>query len=106
MKILAEYENDQFTNGMKLGDIPFGLIDHLIVCNFNVTRELSERSGKKAQYEMAKKTVCDRAADAGIFVFIGEKGNFQFSLVYANYRETRNSIIQISNATLTLSAQN
>ncbi len=86
---LSEYESDQFTHGTKLGDIPFGLVDHLIVCFFNVTRELSERSGKKAQYDLAKKIIRDRAADAGIFIFIGENGNFRFSLVYANYKGTK-----------------
>lgn len=86
---LKDYENDQFAQGVKLGDIPFGLIDHIMVCCFHVSRELSERSGKKAQYDLAKKIIRERGADAGIFVFIGENGNFRFSLVYANYMGTR-----------------
>ncbi len=86
---LTDYDRDQFTHGIKLGEIPFGLIDHMIVCAFNVTRPLSERSGKKAQYDLAKKVIQDMGVDAGIFVFIGVDGNFRFSLVYANYQGTR-----------------
>ena len=55
------YDNELFTNGTILGEIPFGLIDHLIVCAFNVTQALSERSGKKAQYDLAKKSSVIRA---------------------------------------------
>ena len=86
---LKEYETDQFKEGTKLGELPFGLIDHIIVCCFKVTRELSERSGKKAQYELAKKIIRDLGMDAGIFVFIGENGAFRFSLVYASYLGTK-----------------
>ena len=59
------------------------------MCCFKVTRELSERSGKKAQYELAKKVIRDLSMDAGIFVFIGENGAFRFSLVYASYLGTK-----------------
>ncbi len=86
---LTDYDRDQFTQGIKLGEIPFGLIDHMIVCAFNVTRELSERSGKKAQYDLAKKVIQDMGVDAGIFVFIGENGAFRFSLVYQTYLGTK-----------------
>jgi type I restriction-modification system DNA methylase subunit len=83
------YDDELFTNGVKLGEVPFGRIEKLIVCAFNVTRQLTERSGKKAQYDLAKKIIRDRDADAGIFVFIGENGNFRFSLVYASYLGTK-----------------
>jgi adenine-specific DNA-methyltransferase len=86
---LTAYEQDQFSQGIKLGEIPFGLIDHLIVCAFNVTHDLSERSGKKAQYDLAKKVIQDRGVDAGIFVFIGDNGAFRFSLVYQTYLGTK-----------------
>ena len=86
---LTDYDHDQFTQGIKLGEIPFGLIDHMIVCAFTVTHALSERSGKKAQYDLAKKIIRDMGVDAGIFVFIGENGAFRFSLIYANYLGTK-----------------
>ena len=86
---IPAYEDADFTNAVMLGDIRLDLIEHILVCAFNVKRELSERSGKKAQYDKAKKILKDYDADAGIFVFIGEKGNFRFSLVYTNYMGTK-----------------
>ncbi len=46
--------NDQnFTNGQKIGEIQFS-DGNLIICVFEATQPLSERSGKKAQYEIGK----------------------------------------------------
>ncbi len=86
---LPQYEDDMFTDAFELGKIQLDLIENITVCVFHVSRELTERSGKKAQYDKAKKIIRDLNADAGIFVFIGENGNFRFSLVYANYKGTR-----------------
>jgi adenine-specific DNA-methyltransferase len=86
---MPQYEDDMFEKAINLGNIQLDLIEHIIVCVFHVTRELTERSGKKAQYDKAKKIIRDLQADAGIFVFIGENGNFRFSLVYANYLGTK-----------------
>ncbi|MDY6868534.1 MAG: class I SAM-dependent DNA methyltransferase, partial [Chloroflexota bacterium] len=88
-KKLPQYEDDMFTNAVELGRITLSLIENITVCAFHVTRELTERSGKKDQYDKAKKILKDYDADAGIFVFIGEKGNFRFSLVYTNYIGTK-----------------
>jgi len=57
----------------------------LIVCSFQVNKELAERSGKKAQYAVGKRILKEQSADAGIFIFYDEKGNFRFSLIYTNY---------------------
>ncbi len=46
--------------------------------------ELSERSSKKRQFELAKKLLSDY--DAGLFVFYDQFGSFRFSLVYKTYR--------------------
>jgi adenine-specific DNA-methyltransferase len=46
---------------------------------------LTERSGKKAQFEKAKKILKNIGSDAGIFIFYDHSGKFRFSLVYANY---------------------
>jgi len=58
---------------------------NLIVCAFKVQKSLSEKSGKKAQYEKAKKILKDLQADSAIFIFHDKNGNFRFSLIYANY---------------------
>ena len=78
------YEDENFGKGKKLEEINFD-DGSLIVCAFPVKTELSERSGKKAQYELGKKILKDNQTDAGIFIFYDKSGNFRFSLVYTNY---------------------
>jgi len=79
-----QYEDDDFKNNLKLGEAEFG-DGRLLICSFEVQKSLSERSGKKAQYEKAKsilKTTENRIYSAGIFIFHDRNGNFRFSLVY------------------------
>ena len=77
--------NDQnFAEGQKIGEIEFA-DGKLTVCTFEVKNSLSERSGKKAQYEVGKKILRDTQTDSGIFIFYDQSGNFRFSLIYANY---------------------
>lgn len=82
---LDGYNDASFRDGIKLGEIKFDETEELIVCAFLCETPLSERSGKKAQYEKVKKILKERNSDAGIFVFYDKDGNFRFSLVYANY---------------------
>ncbi|HOK57061.1 MAG TPA: TaqI-like C-terminal specificity domain-containing protein [bacterium] len=81
---LLKYNNDLFTEGSKLGEINFEY-DKLIICAFRVKKELSERSGKKAQYEVGKKILKDTQSDAGIFIFYDKNRNFRFSLIFTEY---------------------
>ncbi len=79
------FNDDNFVNGTKLGEINFNETDSLLVCTFQVTKDLSERAGKKAQYEKAKgilKTTSNQKYSGGIFIFYDLSGNFRFSLVY------------------------
>lgn len=78
------YEDANFSEGKKLEEIVFE-DGNLIVCSFRANQALSERSGKKAQYELGKKILKDTQTDAGIFIFYDKFGNFRFSLIYANY---------------------
>jgi hypothetical protein len=88
-ELLDEYNDDSFKGGIKLGEIKFDETEELIVCAFSCENSLSERSGKKVQYEKAKKILKDRVSDAGIFIFYDTGGNFRFSLVYTNYLGTK-----------------
>ncbi|MFH1933955.1 MAG: hypothetical protein ABIN18_20575 [Pseudomonadota bacterium] len=83
------YNDEGFENGLKLGDIESSEIERLIICSFQVKQLLSERSGKKAQYEKGKKILRETQSDAGIFIFYDQQGNFRFSLIYANYLDNR-----------------
>ena len=79
---LLHYDDEDFKNGLKLGEIAF-TDAKLFVCTFQVSSRLSERSGKKAQYEKAKKILKNHQEySAGIFVFYDTNGNFRFSLIY------------------------
>lgn len=77
-------DEDRFSNGQKLGAIDFE-DGTLIVCAVEALRELTERSGKKAQYELGKRILKSNQVDAGIFIFYDAAGAFRFSLIYANY---------------------
>lgn len=86
-----QYNDSDFKNGSKLGEAEFG-DGKLLVCSFEVQKSLSERSGKKAQYEKAKsilKSAENQVYSAGIFVFFDKSGNFRFSLVYPESIGTR-----------------
>lgn len=82
---LMQYNDEDFKNGLKLGEIKFSDIEQLAVCAFQASQPLSERSGKKAQYEKGKRILKNEQYDAGIFIFYDQQGNFRFSLIYANY---------------------
>jgi len=83
---LRAYNDDNFSNALKLGEIKFADTDRLIVCTLAAQKPLTERSGKKAQYEKAKKILKEQQIySAGIFIFYEQGGNFRFSLVYPEY---------------------
>src|SRR4030042_3578124 len=92
----SRYDNDDFKNGLKVGEINFPEGGAIVIAAFEVKKSLTERAGKKAQYDKAKailKSDENRKFSAGIFIFYdspapsvawraGERGNFRFSLVY------------------------
>jgi hypothetical protein len=79
------YNDRSFSSGLKIGEIPYSKSEKLLVCAFRAVQPLSERSGKKAQYDKGKKILRDTQSDAGIFIFYDKAGNFRLSLIYANY---------------------
>ena len=83
---LDQYDDENFKKSLKLGEINFtDEGQNFIVCAFKSSYSLTERSGKKAQYEKAKRILKNLGFDAGVFVFYDQNGNFRFSLIYANY---------------------
>ena len=79
---MDQYNDESFRDGLKLGNIKFSKTEKLIVCTFKANQPLSERSGKKAQYEKGKKILKDTQSDAGVFIFYDKDGTFRFSLIY------------------------
>ena len=89
---LSQYDDERFSDFSKLGEIRFDDGEKLAVTTSRVSSDLSERSGKKAQYEKAKKILKELAVyDAGFFIFHDNAGSFRFSLVYGQAEGTRKS---------------
>ena len=66
-----------------LGTIRLENEEELAIFTVKVIKSLTERSGKKAQYELAKKILkTENRYPAGIFIFHDDKNDFRFSLVY------------------------
>ena len=83
---LIQHNDKHFKSSLKLGEINFtDEGQNLIVCASESSNSLTERSGKKIQYEKGKKILKELQYDAGIFIFYNQSGNFRFSLIYANY---------------------
>ena len=79
---------DKYESIIKVGEAQING-DDLIVIVSKTTDPLTERSGKKKQYEIAKNVLKHEDKDAALFVFYDENGNFRFSFVKANYLGTK-----------------
>jgi REP element-mobilizing transposase RayT len=82
---LSQYDDEDFTQALFIGEIPFDNGQKLGIYSFRVNGELNERSGKKKQYEKGKKVLKDNQVDAGIFIFYDDNNNLRFSLIYTEY---------------------
>ncbi|MGD9638725.1 MAG: Eco57I restriction-modification methylase domain-containing protein [Alphaproteobacteria bacterium] len=79
-------DEDSFCSSLKkLGEIEFGTGSKLIVLLGELEKGLSERSSKKAQYDIAKKAIKEGFYDAGIFVFTDNEGKARFSFINVHY---------------------
>jgi len=83
------YNDEDFSEGLKLGEINFSNKDSITIFSFQVNRQLTDRSGKRAQYEKAKKILKGKFISAGIFIYYDRFGNFRFSLIYPESIGTR-----------------
>lgn len=78
-----QLNNEFFSKALRFGEINLANDDELIIYTFNTTKDLTERSGKKAQYELAKKILRqEQRYSAGFFIFYDVNSNFRLSLVY------------------------
>ncbi|MBS3999165.1 MAG: Eco57I restriction-modification methylase domain-containing protein [Desulfobulbaceae bacterium] len=82
-KLELDVKFDIFSNAMHFGKIELENESRMIVCTFLTNKELSDKSGKKVQYELARKILKENINyDAGFFIFYDSKGDFRLSLVY------------------------
>lgn len=76
-------DEERFLEVQQIGDVD--LSDKTRFCVFAIKHkgEITERTSKKKQFELAKRILEDAKYDAGFFVFYDESKNFRFSLVYS-----------------------
>lgn len=81
--LVANFE--QFGRLSKLGEIQYDNTDVLLVFACFYKKDLSSRSARKMQFEIAKKALKEDFKDGAVFVFYDEAGNFRFSFIRKNY---------------------
>jgi len=83
LSTLDHYNQEGFTDCQSLGYLELEDGIEMLVISVKVTESLTERSGKKAQFQLSKKILKEESRySAGIFIFYDESGNFRFSLIY------------------------
>ncbi|MCM8772323.1 MAG: BREX-1 system adenine-specific DNA-methyltransferase PglX [Candidatus Omnitrophica bacterium] len=88
-KNLLSYQSETFSEIYKIADIKLEDETNFAVFTIRTTKELTERSSKKNQFELGKKILKNEGFDAGFFVFYDENKNFRFSLIHSIYKGTR-----------------
>ena len=86
--LFSEDIYDKYESIVKIGEAEI-YKDELIVIASKTNEPLTERTGKKNQYEIAKTILKHEVKDASLFVFYDDEGNFRFSFVKANYLGTK-----------------
>lgn len=83
--LIADARFDSFKNLHKIGQVAFKDSDELLVFTGEFSGELSERSSKKRQFEIAKLILKEDFKDGAIFIFYDANGRFRFSFIRKNY---------------------
>jgi len=92
-KELDNTDPDRFANVRKFGQLDFeGQGDTVLFVFADVKADLTERSCRKAQFEVARKILQSENADAGLFIFKGGNGASRLSLVYKIYEGTKSAV--------------
>lgn len=81
------YEDGTFNDVeevIRIGDVEINNYYSFCVFAIKYSNQLTSRTSKKKQFEIAKKLLRNLLYDAGFFVFFDQNGNFRFSLVYSN----------------------
>lgn len=81
--LFFDNKDSNFDKVFHLGDIELENEFQIIICTIFTNNELSDKSGKKAQYEIARKILKQEMRySAGLFFFYDNKKDFRLSLVY------------------------
>jgi REP element-mobilizing transposase RayT/type I restriction-modification system DNA methylase subunit len=86
---LENPDSERFSGITQFGELPLDG-DTLLFAYAETERDLTERSARKAQFDVAREILKDRPAiDAGIFIFRGSNGAFRLSYVTKIYKGTK-----------------
>ncbi|MCM8569702.1 N-6 DNA methylase [Gramella jeungdoensis] len=78
-------EEKPFADPVKIGHAELNNHEELLVFSCAYRSELTARSAKKQQFEIAKKILTEDFKDGAIFIFYDDAGNFRFSFIRKNY---------------------
>jgi len=76
---------EKYTDIFKIGEAELKDSDELLVFSAQTQSSLTYKTGKRQQFEMAKKVLQNEQKDAAFFIFYDEEKNFRFSFVKANF---------------------
>ena len=76
---------DNYEDIAKIGEADLTNSDDLLVICAKTLAQLTDRTGKKGQFEIAKKILKEENKDAAFFIFYDDRGSFRFSLIRANF---------------------
>jgi len=79
---------DYYKDIYKLGEADLENADDLLVLTAKTFAPLTDKTGKKRQYEIAKRILKEENKDAAFFIFYDENGNFRFSFIRVNFSGT------------------
>ena len=80
-------ENEAFSDLEKLGEVELSDGKDILFFACKSEKDLSERSRKKMQYDIAKRLMQQEMKDSAIAIFYDDKGDFRFSFIRRNYGE-------------------
>jgi adenine-specific DNA-methyltransferase len=86
--LFDESKFEKYSTIEKIGEATIDSDELIIICS-KTTEPITERTGKKRQYDIAKKVLKQEVKDAAFFIFYDDKGNFIFSFVRTNYLGNR-----------------
>jgi hypothetical protein len=82
-------EDGSFGRAEQIGVVEFSDGKTLIIGTVYVQKELTARTGKRKQYDLAKRILKSGNHNAGIFAFYDNAGCFRFSLITVTYHGTK-----------------
>ena len=86
-KNIPQFNDDNFKKGFNIGEVDFPDHNNLLIVSFESINNLSERAGKKLQFNLAKSVLKQLSNyTAGIFIFYDQDNNFRFSLIYPEFK--------------------